>query len=229
MAGAYPRSVELLLVGVASERLRALLRATGHIVRLADGPGEAELAQRSGRVDVAVCEADFAQLRRRLESVPVAVWLPTASTAAVAEALEAGADEVVHAGMGDRELAVRIAALARRAPAGAPPVELGPLRVDRDRGEATWHGRRLALTARERDVLYELSRAGGATVRRETIYRAVWGYAMTRGDRSVDVNVKRLRDKLAAEIGAPVSIETEPGVGYRLALSQLRNDAVTEL
>jgi DNA-binding response OmpR family regulator len=180
-------------------------------------------------VDVAVCETDFAQLRRRLEGVSIAVWLPAASTAAVAEALEAGADEVLHVGMGDRELAARIAALARRAPAGAPPVELGPLRVDREHGEATWHGRRLTVTSRERDVLYELARAGGGTVRRETMYRAVWGYAMTRGDRSVDVNVKRLRDKLAAEIGAPVSIETEPGVGYRLALSQLRNDAVTEL
>ena len=221
--------MELLLVGVASERLRAVLRSTGHTVRLADGPGEAELAQRSGRVDVAVCETDLAQLRRRLDVVPIAVWLPAASTVAVAEALEAGADEVVHAGMGDRELAARIAALARRAPAGAEPVELGPLRVDRERGEATWHGRRLALTSRERDVLHELARASGATVRREAIYRAVWGYAMARGDRSVDVNVKRLRDKLVVEIGAPVTIETESGVGYRLVVSQLRNGAVTEL
>ena len=221
--------MDLLLVGVASERLRAVLGSSGHAIRLADGPGEAELAQRSGRVDVAVCETDFAQLRRRLEGVPIAVWVSTASTAAVADALEAGADEVVHTGMGDRELAGRIAALGRRAPAGAAPTELGPLQVDRERGEATWHGRRLALTARERDVLYELARAGGATVRREAVYRAVWGYAMARGDRSVDVNVKRLRVKLAAQIGAPVSIETEPGVGYRLALSQLRNNAVTEL
>jgi DNA-binding response OmpR family regulator len=85
------------------------------------------------------------------------------------------------------------------------------------------------LTPRERDVLYVLARASGATLRREAIYRAVWGYAMARGDRSVDVNVKRLRDKLAAEVGAPLSIETEPGVGYRLVVSQLRNSAVTEL
>ena len=221
--------MELLLVGVASERLRDVMQSAGHAIRVAAGPGEAELAQRSGRVDVVVCETELAQLRRRLDAVPVAVWLATASTAGAAEALEAGADEVVHAGMGDREIAARLTALARRGPAGAPPVELGPLLVDREHGEATWHGRRLALTAREREVLYELARAGGATVRRETIYRAVWGYSMTRGDRSVDVNVKRLRDKLAAEIGAPISVETEPGVGYRLALSQLRNNAVTEL
>ena len=221
--------MELLLVGVASDRLREIALSTGHTIRVADGAGEAELAWRSGRIDVVVSGLEVAQLRRRLDTVPVAMWLPTASTMAAAEALEAGADEVLHAGMGDRELAARIAALARRTIAGAAPAELGPLLVDREHGEATWHGRRLALTVRERDVLYELARAGGATVRREAIYRAVWGYAMARGDRSVDVNVKRLRDKLAAEIGAPVSIETEPGVGYRLALSQLRNDAVTEL
>jgi DNA-binding response OmpR family regulator len=221
--------VELLLVGVASERLCEVLRSAGHTIRLVDGPGEAELAQRSGRVDAVVCEAGLVELRRRLDAVPIAVWLPAASTSGVADALEAGADDVVHTGMGDRELAARIGALARRAPTGAPAVELGPLRIDREHGEATWHGRRLGLTARERDVLYELARAGGATVRREAIYRAVWGYAMARGDRSVDVNVKRLRDKLAAEVGAPVSIATEPGVGYRLGLSQLRNDAVTEL
>ena len=49
---------------------------------------------------------------------------------------------------------------------------------------------------------------------------------MARGDRTVDVNVKRLRDKLAAEVGAPATIETEPGVGYRLVVAA---EAVTAL
>jgi len=221
--------VNLLLVGVASERLRELLRAAGHAVREAAGPGEAVLAQRSVPADAAVCEHDLELLRQRLESVPIVVWLAAASTVGVADALDAGADEVVHAGMGDREIAARITAMARRTPMGGAPVAAGPLEVDLERGEATWHGRRLALTSRERAVLYELARANGETLRREAIYRGVWGYAMARGDRTVDVNVKRLRDKLAAEIGAPVTIETEPGVGYRLVLSQLRNSAVTDL
>lgn len=221
--------MDLLVVGVGSERPREILQAAGHHVRTAAGVGEAALAQRSTRIDAVLCEGDVAQLRQRLALVPIAVWLAAASTVGVADALDAGADEVVHAGMGDREIAARIAALARRAPAGGAPVTAGPLVVDLERGEATWHGRRLALTSRERDVLYELVRANGETLRREAIYRAVWGYAMARGDRTVDVNVKRLRGKLAAEIGAPVTIETEPGVGYRLVVSQLRNSAVTEL
>jgi DNA-binding response OmpR family regulator len=216
-------------VGVRSDRLLDTLRAAGHEVRAVGGLGEAELAHRSRRAEAVVCGSELPGLRRRLGPVPIAVWLETASTAAAADALESGADEVLHPGMGEREQLARVAALPRRAPSAEPAAAAGPLRVDPERGEATWHGRRLPLTPRERDVLYELARAGGATLRREAIYRAVWGYAMARGDRSVDVNVKRLRDKLAAEVGAPLSIETEPGVGYRLVVSQLRNSAVTEL
>lgn len=201
----------------------------GHEVRVVATLGEAELAVRSGRVDVVLCAGDAAAVKRRLGMLPVAVSLPVASTEGVADAFAAGADEVLHPGMGERERTARLEALARRVPAGEAAATVGPLVVDRDRGEATWHGRRLALTARERGVLSELAAAPGSTVRREAIYRAVWGYAMTRGDRSVDVNVKRLRDKLAQQVGPPLSIETEPGVGYRLELSQLRNSAVTEL
>ena len=225
-AGAYAPAVRVLVVGLSSGRLTEALVAAGHTVRFVAGPGEAELAGRGGLVDVAVAGQEPEALKRRLGTVPVAVWLSGASTEAVADALAAGADEVLHPGMGRRELLERVAALARRAGGAEPAVEAGPLRVDRERGEALWHGRRLALTARERDVLHELARANGATVRREQLYRAVWGYAMARGDRTVDVNVKRLRGKLGAQVGAPLSIETEPGVGYRLAVAA---DAVTAL
>jgi DNA-binding response OmpR family regulator len=49
---------------------------------------------------------------------------------------------------------------------------------------------------------------------------------MARGDRTVDVNVKRLREKLGASVGPPLAIETEPGVGYRLVVAE---PAVTAL
>jgi len=222
--------VEVLYVGRADDpttaRLLEALRGAGHGVRRAATAGEAELAARSARVDAALAEDDPAPLRRRLGDVPVAAWLPAASTVRAAELLEGGADEVVHAGMGEREQLARIAALGRRAPGAEPAVGLGPLRVDRDRGEATWHGRRLQLTPRERDVLHVLAAAGGATVRREALYRSVWGYAMARGDRTVDVNVKRLREKLGTAVGPPLTIETEPGVGYRLVVAE---PAVTAL
>jgi DNA-binding response OmpR family regulator len=216
----------MLVLAVAAERLADALRLAGHTVTVAATTGEAELAARSRRFDVVVTARDAVDLKRRLGSAAIAAVATSDEAAAL---LADGIDEVVHEGMGEREQVTRIEALASRGGAAPAPAELGPLRVDEASGDATWHGRRLSLTARERAVLHTLARAGGATVRREVIYRAVWGYAMARGDRSVDVNVKRLRDKLGSQVGAPLAIETEPGVGYRLTLSQLRNSTVTEL
>jgi DNA-binding response OmpR family regulator len=185
--------------------------------------GEAELAARTGRLDAVVFDGlgewTVGELRRRLPGIPLAAWLGEHSDEGVAALLGAGVDDVLHRGMGAREQGARMAALAERLPRPEATILAGPLRVDRERGEASWHGRRLPLTQRERDVLHTLVEAQGETVRREVLYRRVWGYAMARGDRAVDVNVKRLRDKLAREIGAPVTIETEPGVGYRLVVA----------
>jgi DNA-binding response OmpR family regulator len=226
--------VELLLLAGADDPaaigLAERLRHLGHGVLLSATVGEAELAARSGRVDGAIFDAlggwSVGELRRRLPGLPLAAWLREHSDESVADLLAAGADEVLHRGMGAREHGARVAALAGRAPRPEVAVALGALRVDPQRGEASWHGRRLPLTQRERDVLLALAEAHGTTLRRELLYRRVWGYAMARGDRVVDVNVKRLRDKLAAEVGPPVTIETEPGVGYRLVVSEA---AVTAL
>jgi DNA-binding response OmpR family regulator len=228
------RGVQLLLLADAHDPaaggLAERLRAAGHQVTVAAAAGEAEMAARTGRLDAAIFDAalgwTLAELRRRLPGLPLAAWLAERSDERVAELLEAGADEILHRGMGAREQEARVAALGERAPRAEVPVALGPLRIDRERGEATWHGRRLPLTQRERDVLHALVEARGETLRREVLYRRVWGYAMARGDRAVDVNVKRLRGKLAAEVGPPVTIETEPGVGYRVVVAEV---AVTAL
>jgi DNA-binding response OmpR family regulator len=226
--------VQLLLLVVADDsaagELAERFRIAGHGVQTAVALGQAELAARSGRLDAAVFDSagpwTVSELRRRLPGVPLAAWLRDLSDEGVAALFAAGADEVMHPAMGAGESAARIASLGERAPRLEAAAQLGPLRVDRERGEATWHGRRLPLTQRERDVLHALVEADGATLRREALYRRVWGYAMARGDRAVDVNVKRLRGKLATEVGAPVAIETEPGVGYRLVVAE---SAVTAL
>lgn len=193
------------------------LRTAGHVVRLVRSVGEAELARRSGRVDAVLAAAEVAELRSRFGDTVVAAWLPARSTERAAELLELGVDEVLDGTMGARELLARVAALVRRAPAPAAVAGFGPLLVDPNRGEATWRGQRLQLTPRERGVLRVLAEAQGATVRREALYRTVWGYSMVRGDRTVDVNVKRLRAKLSAVTGE-LQVATEAGVGYRLEL-----------
>ena len=108
---------------------------------------------------------------------------------------------------------------------------MGALRIDDVNGEAEWAGQDLGLTRREREVLHALVDSGGKTMRREVLYKRVWGYAMARGDRSVDVNVKRLRSKLAKLAGSELEIKTQPGIGYRLELVESREpaDPVTAL
>ena len=69
-----------------------------------------------------------------------------------------------------------------------------------------------------------LANAGGRVLEREDIYQRVWGYAMVRGDRSVDVFVRKLRHKLEAASPDWTYIHTHFGVGYRFA-AELREGA----
>jgi DNA-binding response OmpR family regulator len=157
-----------------------------------------------------------AALRREHPDRPLIGWLSTPSSTLAAALIEAGADEVLSGAMGERELSVRTArALRRRGASPHGPLAVGGLTVDLGAAEVRWEGRELELTRRERELLSVLVSAVGRTVRREAIHRAVWGHAMARGDRTVDVTVSRLRRRLAAA-GAEVEIATQPGVGYRL-------------
>jgi len=74
----------------------------------------------------------------------------------------------------------------------------------------------LELTAREFEILQLLSQSD-RVLRREEIYERVWGYAMAHGDRSVDVFVRKLRQKLRAISPSWSYIHTHFGVGYRFA------------
>ncbi|HUO73606.1 MAG TPA: winged helix-turn-helix domain-containing protein, partial [Solirubrobacteraceae bacterium] len=74
----------------------------------------------------------------------------------------------------------------------------------------------LELTAREFEILHLLSQSD-RVLRREEIYERVWGYAMAHGDRSVDVFVRKLRQKLRSASPTWSYIHTHFGVGYRFA------------
>ena len=74
---------------------------------------------------------------------------------------------------------------------------VGELEIRPDQFQAFVAGASLDLTRREFELLHLLSAAKGQALERETIYQRVWGYAMAHGDRSVDVFVRKLRQKLA--------------------------------
>ena len=78
-------------------------------------------------------------------------------------------------------------------------------------------GRPLTLSIREYELLLALARRSGRIIAREEVYREAWGADMRKGDRSVDVYVHKLRDKLEGALPGWRYIHTHLGFGYRLA------------
>jgi DNA-binding response OmpR family regulator len=225
-----------LVVAVPTGDLASWAREAGHAVATAATSVEARHLAVSGSADAVVFDPGLAgdsfeaELRGDLPQVAVLGWLPVYSSARAAELLERGCDDVLHGAIPQRETVARLEAAVRhsRRPTAEGAVELGALRVDAAHGEASWRDRPIRLTRRERQVLQVLTEAAGRPVRREEIYRLVWGYAMARGDRTVDVNVRRLRAKLSAVAAEEVTVETQPGIGYRLQL-EAKSEPVTSL
>ena len=134
--------------------------------------------------------------------------------------LRAGADDWVTKPAHPEEVLARVEAVVRRRKRSAPPVQAGPLaagdlEVRSDQFQAFALGRSAELTRREFEVLQLLAEARGRVLQREKIYQAVWGYAMAHGDRSVDVFVRKVRQKLEAVSPEWAYIHTHFGVGYR--------------
>jgi DNA-binding response OmpR family regulator len=81
----------------------------------------------------------------------------------------------------------------------------------------------LTLSVREFQLLVALARRSGGILRRDELYRAVWGSELRPGDRSVDVYVSKLRSKLDAAMPDRSFIHTHPGFGYRFQPQPSRN------
>jgi DNA-binding response OmpR family regulator len=93
----------------------------------------------------------------------------------------------------------------------------GEVEIRADQYQAFVGGKSIDLTRREFELIELLAGAEGRVLEREEIYERVWGYAMARGDRSVDVFVRKLRQKLEAASPEWRYIHTHFGVGYRFA------------
>ena len=91
----------------------------------------------------------------------------------------------------------------------------GELEIRADRFQAFVAGASLDLTRREFELLQLLAESEGQVLEREAIYQRVWGYAMAHGDRSVDVFIRKLRQKLEKRSPGWHYIHTHFGVGYR--------------
>jgi DNA-binding response OmpR family regulator len=161
-----------------------------------------------------VCEA--------LPDLAVVVCTGRSTVAQRVRALRLGVDDWVGKPCHPEEVMARIEAVSRRrrrrtqgAAAESGPIVVGELEIRADQFQAFVGGGSLDLTRREFELLQLLADTKGQVLEREAIYQRVWGYAMAHGDRSVDVFIRKLRQKLEKRSPGWRYIHTHFGVGYR--------------
>jgi DNA-binding response OmpR family regulator len=163
------------------------------------------------------------RLRERRAYVPILMLTARSAELDRVLGLEMGADDYLTKPFSIRELVARVRAIFRRVDAfgGAAEsgnlLELGELRMDRDRHSASLHGRDLELTAREFDLLWHFASHPGRVYRREQLLDQVWGAGYEGYEHTVNSHINRLRVKIETDPARPQYILTVWGVGYKFS------------
>ena len=168
---------------------------------------------------------------QRLPGLGVIVCTGRSSVAQRVRGLRLGADDWVTKPCHPEELIARAEAVVRRRKRAETrkdeqPLLVGEVEIRADQFQAFVGGGSVDLTRREFELIQLLAAGAGQVMEREEIYQRVWGYAMVHGDRSVDVFVRKLRQKLERASPGWRYIHTHFGVGYRFAAQPADDPAV---
>ena len=160
---------------------------------------------------------------REFSNVPVIMLTAKSEDTDKIIGFECGADDYITKPFNILELKARIRALLRRAGAAAQQqreadrLTQGAITLDLSERAAWRDGEQVELTAKEFDLMELLLRNPGRVYSRENLLNVVWGYEYIGYYRTVDVHVRRLREKLELDPANPEFIRTKWGVGYYLA------------
>ena len=172
-------------------------------------------------LDLMLPHVDGLEICRAVRSEPRTAAIPIIMLTARADeserivGLEIGADDYVAKPFSPNELVARVRALLRRTQRQPETrdISYGPIHVDTERHVVSSSGAAVALTAKEFLLLEYLLRHRGRVLSRDVLLTDVWGYKYTGGTRTVDVHVRRLREKLPALGEALVTVKQ---FGYKL-------------
>jgi len=172
-------------------------------------------------LDLMLPHVDGLEICRSVRSDPRTAAIPIIMLTARAEeserivGLEIGADDYVAKPFSPNELVARVRALLRRTQRQPETrdISYGPIHVDTERHVVSSAGAAVALTAKEFLLLQYLLRHRGRVLSRDVLLTDVWGYKYTGGTRTVDVHVRRLREKLPSLGDAIVTVKQ---FGYKL-------------
>ena len=211
--------------------IRFNLQQEGYQVETgSDGEQAVELA-REGSFDLIILDLMMPKIDglqacmriREFSDVPIIMLTAKSEDSDKLMGFACGADDYVTKPFNILELKARVRALLRRTAAAAAKQQeagdltVGHIRLDPAERSAWKDGAQVELTAKEFDLMELLMRNPGRVYSRENLLNVVWGYEYVGDYRTVDVHIRRLREKLELDPANPEYIRTKWGVGYYLA------------
>ena len=191
-----------------------------------DGAAAVELA-REGKFDLIILDLMMPEIDgleacmriREFSNVPIIMLTARSEDTDKIIGFECGADDYITKPFNILELKARIRAMLRRASGGAQGkaasrITVGDLTLDTEQRVAIRDGETVELTAKEYDLIELLMKNPRRVYSRENLMNVVWGYSYTGEYRTVDVHIRRLREKLERTPAEPEYILTKWGVGY---------------
>ncbi|WP_059105027.1 response regulator transcription factor [Shouchella shacheensis] len=174
-------------------------------------------------VDIMMPNVDGFQLCKNIREdydIPVLMVTAKGELEDKAKGFAAGTDDYVTKPFERKELIFRIKALLRRFQyVHEETIAVGEVTINRRSYEVECNGKTMMLPMKEFDLLTQLASFPNQTFTREVLIETIWGNDFTGGDRTVDVHVKRLRERFSKETGS-FSIRTIRGVGYKMEVHE---------